>query len=60
MNNIIYTSRKNDISIYFREDGGCDRWFHMKCVNVVPDEEGLVAEFKCNDCKNDEDDETQE
>ena len=32
----------------------------MKCVHVVPDEEGKVAEFKCNDCRRDEDDDIQE
>ena len=60
MNNIIYTSRKNDILIYFREDGGCDRWFHMKCVNVVPDKEGRVAEFKCRESSPDDVEKEQE
>ena len=32
----------------------------MKCVGVVPDEQGLVAEFKCDDCTRDDIDEEQE
>ena len=32
----------------------------MKCAGVVPDDCGLVAKFKCNDCTHDDDNEEQE
>jgi len=31
-------------------DGGCDDWFHGKCVNISQQDEGLIDKYICPNC----------
>lgn len=31
-------------------DGGCDDWFHGKCVNIEKQDEGLIDKYICPNC----------